>query len=205
MKRPVAKRSKGSSQRPLRPIIRVLTEGEKTEPQYIEILRREYRNTTIKIKREDTGLSAKSLLRRAQEYKRRNNRRNPDFDEIWIIFDVDANPVRTINQVIQEARDSDIKIAISNPCLELWLVLHCQDQTGYIEREQIQRMARTLGMIKRKDIALGAHRTLIDKYDEARNRAKKLEIMHRNNNSKLWENPSSQIWKFVDRLIQSEE
>lgn len=196
--RPAIKRSKGSPQRPLRPIIRVLTEGRKTEPQYIKLLNREYRNVRIDIDPKDTGLSAISLLQRAREYKRKNSRKNPAFDEIWIIFDVDDNSVNTINKVIQEATDSDIKIAISNPCFELWLVLHYQDQTGYIERRKIQSRAKALGIIKGKATA---DQTLIEKYGEARNRAKNLETKHRGDGSKPWENPSSQIWKFVDRVI----
>lgn len=208
MRRPTAKISKGPQRSP-RPIIKVLTEGQKTEPQYIKILGRKYRsNITIKMDNVDTGLAAITLVQRAREYKRDNRKNNPDFDEIWIIFDVDANPDSTINQVIQEARDSNINIVISNPCFELWLVLHCQDQTGYIERDNVQRMARELGIIdedRRKHIDPHAHQTLLNEYDKARTRAKRLEAMHEGNGSKSWENPSSQVWKFVDRLIQTEK
>ena len=41
---------------------------------------------------------------------------------------------------------------------------------------------------------------LLAKLGEARSHARDLESMHRVNGSKLWENPSSQVWKFVDRL-----
>lgn len=204
MRRPTGKTSQGSRRRQQRAIIRVLTEGRKTEPQYIKIWSRKYRNVVrIDIDKKDTGLAAASLLEQAREYKRQSRRTNPDFDSIWIIFDVDENPDNTMSNVIQEARDSGIEIAISNPCFELWLVLHRQDQTRHIERDKIQKEAKRLNMINdRKHIVSDAHQTLLEQYDEARNRAKQLEAMHRGNGSRLWENPSSQVWKFVDHLLK---
>ena len=204
MRRPNNRKSREISQSPPRPIIRVLVEGEKTEHQYVNILKREYRNIRIELDRGDTGLSAVSLLQRAREYKRRNTRRTPDFDEIWIIFDVDDIPDSTINQVIQEARDSGIKTAISNPCLELWLVLHYKDQNGYIERRKIQKEARNLGIIdQNKHIVTATSQILIEKYHDAKTRAKWLEDKHTGDGSKQWENPSSHVWKFVEFLRQS--
>jgi hypothetical protein len=35
---------------------------------------------------------------------------------------------------MQQARDNGIRIAISNPCFELWILLHFQDQRAHIER-----------------------------------------------------------------------
>lgn len=203
MRRPTGETSQGSRRRQQRAIIRVLTEGQKTEPQYIKIWSRKYRNVVrIDIEKKDTGLAATSLLEQAREYKRQSRRTNPDFDSIWIIFDVDENSDKVMNQVIQEARDSGIEIAISNPCFELWLVLHHQDQTSYIERDKIQKTAKDLGMIDDKHIVPDARQTLLEQYDEARNRAKQLEAMHQGNGSRLWENPSSQVWKFVDHLLE---
>lgn len=66
-------------------------------------------------------------------------------------------------------------------------------------------MAKSLNIVDGKDIAIGAHQTLIDKYDQAITRARKLETMHKGNGSKLWENPSSQIWEFVDLMLKWNE
>ena len=201
MRRPKNRISRGTSQRDSRTIIRVLAEGEVTEREYINILEQTYRNVRIELYRGDTGLSAVTLVQRAREYKQRN-KRNQDFDEIWIIFDVDDLADSTINQVIQEARDSGIKTAISNPCLELWLVLHYKDQNRYIERREVQKEARKLGIMDGKHIVPAAGQILIQKYHKAKTRAKWLEDKHKQDGSKQWENPSSQVWKFVESLRQ---
>ena len=38
-----------------------------------------------------------------------------------------------------KARDNGISLAISNPCFELWGLLHIQEQTAYIDRHRLQK------------------------------------------------------------------
>ena len=184
--------------RQYRRIIRVLTEGRVTEPDYIKMLARKYLDVRVEIDPKNTGVPL-TLVRSARDYQRQNkNKRNPDYDEIWCVFDINDHP--KIEQAIQEARDSGIKVAISNPCFELWLVLHYQDQTGPIDGQAIQSLSKKLGITDGKKITARAQGELLAKLGEARSHARDLESMHRDNGSKSWENPSSQVWKFVDRL-----
>ena len=44
------------------------------------------------------------------------------YDEYWCVFDVDEHPY--LNRALELARTSGISIALSNPCLELWFLLH---------------------------------------------------------------------------------
>ena len=184
--------------RQYRRIIRVLTEGKVTEPGYIKMLARKYLDVRIEINPKDAGVPL-TLVRLAREYQKQNKKRNPDYDEIWCVFDIDQHP--NIEQAIQEARDSGINVAISNPCFELWLVLHYQNQTRHIDRQAIQSLSKKLGITDGKKITPEAQRELLAKLDEARSRAKNLESMHKDNDSKPWENPSSQMWRFVDLFI----
>lgn len=80
------------------------------------------------------------------------------------------------------------------------MVLHYHDQTGHIERNKIQKEAERLGILKKKQLTDGGANTVREKYDDAKSRAKRLERTHIGNGSKSWENPSSQVWRFVDRL-----
>lgn len=197
MKYPSKSRSRQLAQKQLpRRVIRVLTEGKVTEPEYIKILERNI-NVRIEIDRRDAGVPL-TLVRRAREYQLMNKKRNPSFDEIWCIFDVDEHP--NIDQAIHEARDSGINIAISNPCFELWLVLHYQNQNRYIDRQEIQSLAKRLDITDGKGITPKAREHLSTTYSEAKRRAENLEKRHIGNGSKGWENPSSQVWRFVDGL-----
>lgn len=186
-----------SNPRPRKRVIRVLTEGRVTEPDYIDILRTQYSGVSIKIV--EKGSPPKTLVDKARRYQSSNDEHNPDFDEIWCIFDVDEHP--NIEQAIQEARDNGINVAVTNPCFELWLVLHYHDQTGHIDGKKIQREAERLGILKgKKEISKGGANVVRKKYDDAKSRAKRLEQTHRRNGYKYWHNPSSRVWRFVDRL-----
>ena len=63
------------------------------------------------------------------------------YDEVWCVFDVDDHP--GINDAQQMARASGIKLAISNPCFELWLLLHFREPPGAQDRHTIQDMLKT--------------------------------------------------------------
>lgn len=177
-------------------VIRVLTEGMITERDYIKILRSQYRGVVVDIIRE--GSPPKVLVDKARRYQASKDERNPDFDEIWCIFDVDQHP--NIEQAIREAHDNNINIAITNPCFELWLVLHYQDQHRDINSRTIQSLAKQLGITDGKRITAKAREHLSATYSDAKQRSVNLEKRHIGDGSKSWENPSSQMWKFVDRL-----
>ena len=102
-------------------------------------------------------------------------------------------------QAISEARQSGINVAVSNPCFELWLVLHCENRARPVHRGDIQRDARKLNLIVGKSVPAGAWGTLEDNYQDAKRRAKGLDQMHRDV-SPPGSNPSTNVWRLVDRL-----
>ncbi|MGR6997917.1 RloB domain-containing protein [Yinghuangia aomiensis] len=50
------------------------------------------------------------------------------FDEVWCVVDVDE--FKDISAAVGKAAGAGIEIAISNPCFELWLILHFGDHTA---------------------------------------------------------------------------
>ncbi len=114
------------------------------------------------------------------------------------MFDVNAHP--NVSQAIIEAEQSGIHVAVSNPCFEVWLVLHFEDQRAHVERGKIQRRASRLGLIDGKSIPATALRLLSESYEDAKRRATELGNWHDENDSPLRSNPSSDVWRLVDRL-----
>ena len=139
-----------------------------------------------------------SLVREARRQKQVRRRRDPEFDEIWCVFDVDAHP--DVNSAIAEARDAGIGIAVSNPCFELWLVLHVEDRSTEVHRHTIQRRARDLGLLDRKSIAAASWPRLADGYDDAKQRAQNLDTIHKDAVRKPGANPSSGVWRLIDSI-----
>ena len=199
--RRVVPRGKRAAKEPR--VIRVHTEGRVTERDYLNYWGR--RNEGVRIDWGESGMSPAGLVARAQEdvrVSRRSGRRHgaPAFDEIWCVFDVDAHP--NVSEAIIEAERSDINVAVSNPCFEVWLVLHCEDQRAHVERRGIQRRASQLGLIDGKCIPDTALHLLAESYEDARRRARELDAWHDGNDSAPRSNPSSGVWRLVD-LIRS--
>ena len=204
MTRPSGRRPRrGHTPRRERRVIRVLTEGKVTEPSYLTAWARRYRHT-ISLSLSESGMAPETLINHASRHlrrRRRSRRSEQDFDEIWCVFDVDQHP--NVSTAIHNARQSGVEVAVSNPCIELWLVLHVQDQTAYIHRRNAQRRANELRLTSGKRIPDSAWSTLFDEYEAARHRARTLDQRHDSNGSPPRSNPSTDIWRLVDRIRAS--
>lgn len=76
-------------------------------------------------------------------------------------------------EAIELARRNEINVVASNPCIELWFILHHEDQTAHIEREAAQRRSAEL-LACGKHLTSDALATLDPHYADAVRRAKQL-------------------------------
>lgn len=95
--------------------------GEVTEPGYFEGLKRACRNPAVRVCLKKKGIDPPSLVGYAAVLRDRD----PDaFDEVWCVVDVDQfDMVATV----RASHDCDVRLAVSNPCFEVWLLLHFRD------------------------------------------------------------------------------
>jgi hypothetical protein len=128
-------------------VILVVCEGSVTEKQYVIGFHRSYRKTRVEVKVSDEhGVPrtlvevAKRLKLEAEERARRERDEFLKYDAVWCMFDIDEHP--HVSDAKQMAIDNDIKLAISNPCFELWLLLHFRESPGANHRHDLQRMLR---------------------------------------------------------------
>lgn len=184
------------------PELLIFLEGVRTEEGYFVHFWRENRSK-VRIRIDPSKGSAPTTLvdlavrekkRQARDAKRSGGR---PYDEIWCVFDVDEHA--GLAQAIQRAREHDIRVAVSNPCFELWLILHHQDQTAHIERGPAQSLAKNL-LGCGKVLSPEALATLYERSDDARRRAEKLDRKHLDDGSPARTNPSSQAWKLVQSI-----
>lgn len=182
-----------------RRVLRVLTEGVVTEPGYLALIARRYRGVTIDYDRDNSGADPYTLVTRARSLqarsRRRSKREGPDFDEIWCVFDIDQHP--NVASALQEARDAGINVAVSNPCFELWLVLHDREHTAWIHRHDIQRTARDIRTIDGKGVIDGGW---VASWPVAAERADRLTAMHEGNGSQPGENPSTGVGQLLRQI-----
>ena len=68
----------------------------------------------------------------------RRRRRNSfeEEDQVWAVFDRDNHP--RFDEAIALCETNGVRIGRSNPCFELWLILHERDQHRHEERQTMQ-------------------------------------------------------------------
>lgn len=178
----------------------IFTEGQKTEVSYFEYwakLNKETVNVDISTQH---GVPW-SLVRWAAETRRQDRkfgRTRTNNTEYWCVFD--RNSHLKIPDAIQMARDNDIHVAMSNPCIELWFLLHYEDHAAHTGRREAQRRSSQLLTWHKKALPSDVLERLADRYEEARNRAWRLDERHRGDGRPPRSNPSSDVWRLVDRI-----
>ena len=73
------------------------------------------------------------VLERLDEHCQRHKMRQ-QYDQHWLVLDVDSWSERTLADVTQKGIQRGYRLAISNPCFELWLLLHETDELGFLAR-----------------------------------------------------------------------
>lgn len=109
------------------PIILIVCEGERTEPNYFDQF--EVTNITI----DPRGIGDNTI--RLVEYAIKESKRN-DYDQVWCVFDKDSFPKDNFNSAVQLAQNNDFGIAYSNESFELWYILHFEFLNSQITRDQ---------------------------------------------------------------------
>jgi hypothetical protein len=128
-----------------KPTILVVSEGRVTEPEYLRGFQRACRNPRVTIHVAPEHRVPRTLVELAKRYKEdaqtaahRERDDNLAYDSVWCVFDMDEHP--RVGEAIEMARDNDIALAISNPCFELWLLLHFRDNPGAQPRDKMKAM-----------------------------------------------------------------
>lgn len=133
--------SRGKAKRPLKPRVIVVTEGEKTEPQYILEFLRLHRAANVHVV--PTGFDPRGVVEKAIEQKKVDAiGKGNSSARVWAVFDRDEHP--RFEEAQQLAKSNDIGVAASNPCFELWAVFHYQDHAAPISTQACQRLLQGL-------------------------------------------------------------
>ncbi|WP_204016851.1 RloB family protein, partial [Sphaerimonospora thailandensis] len=91
-----------------------------------------------------------------------------------------------------------INLAISNPCFELWLILHYRDCGAFVDTDSAESLSRSLDGRAGKTIDPAVYMPLRKK---AARRAGRLDMRHDQDGTKFpHDNPSSGMYKLLWRL-----
>ncbi len=174
----------------------IATEGEVTEKQYFEM----FKHPRVKVHVLPTQADHKSapahLISRLSDFKETYDIAKND--QLWLVFDVDHRKQKELDTVCRLATQKRFQLSISNPCFELWLLLHKADaipsagKCGEIEAQ----LRALMGQYNKTNIDLSQFEPGIN---DAIRRAKQLDT---NRQSRWPADTGTHLYKLVESLIQ---
>ena len=122
-------------------LIVIASEGKDTERIYFKALAKEYTNPRVHVhilersEDEQNNSSPEHVLKQLNDYKGHYEMESDD--ELWLVVDRDRWTEAMLSRVATEcAQDNFMHVALSNPCIELWLLLHLVDATLLTSEEE---------------------------------------------------------------------
>ena len=170
----------------MKPNFFVFCEGE-TEIAYVKFLRSLYRAPIQVIpKKGKSNISEDFIVKSKNEYVQ------TDQDKVFLMYDLDVDGMLEQLQKIPNA-----ELLVSNPCVELWFLLHYQDQKTEISSDKCIKKLQKLSKEYKKGTLSEEEKDVLAKNKElAIERAKALDVLN---------NPSTTIYRLLDLLKNKEQ
>lgn len=168
----------------INPTLFVFCEGD-TEEAYINMLKSFFRLPSIQIHTQIGGNNITNTY--ILNYKK--DKPTDEKDINYLMYDLD---VPTILDRLKKV--DDCELLLSNPCIELWFLLHFKNHTANNDCSYFCKELKNRNRTYKKGVIDNKLKEkLCEKIDDAIRRAKKL---------KDYDNPSSTIYKFLEKLIE---
>ena len=170
--------SKGKT---MRPNFFVFCEG-KTEITYVKFLRSIFRvPIQVVTKKSDSNISVDFIERSKRDYVQTKN------DQTFLMFDLDVEGMLEHLQKIPQAT-----LLVSNPCVELWFLLHYQNIENETSSEEcLQKLLIHSPQYEKGALTGSEKQILIENMPEAIERAKRLEE---------YKNPSTLVYRLIEAM-----
>lgn len=120
-------------------LVIIATEDTKAAFKYFTVLTTTppYKNPKVHVEvlsRENTASAPEYVLQ--QIHKWLDTYQINEEDELWLVIDVDRWGDTKLSKIAQECVQKGIHLAVSNPAIELWFLLHLTDLARYDESVQ---------------------------------------------------------------------
>ena len=202
--------------RPLKPVMHIFCEGEKTEPNYINgyIDSKHNGNRRLKIIRIEKTTKNTPIQLVEAALNQQKSRSTPDEDVFWVVYDRESKQ-KYADDLHQKAYDKAVKrlnVALSNVCFEVWILLHFQDVTApYSSYEDLYKNSqlcdhlKKIGLNKYEKNIVSLFSYLNDKVADAKSRADKMNVATLKssgiNNPKPYQvNPFTEMHKLLEAI-----
>lgn len=182
--------------------ILIVCEGANSEPQYFKQFAEAHREAIVNVETVAAAGVPLSVVREAKRHKKEaaataKRVGNPylKYDSVWAAFDVDEHPY--VPEALDMAKRNGVNVALSNPCFELWLILHLRDAPGMIHRHAAQAMLKRLVADYDKNID---YKTYQNSHEKAVERARKLDVLAEEV-GEPGRNPTTGAYKLTETIV----
>lgn len=167
----------------------VVCGGKRTEPDYLNGLVRSRRNPDVAVTVVGKGCAPDKLVTQALS-------RVDVFDEVWCVFDKDEFD---LDVAVRAAGTAGVRLAVSNPCFEVWLLLHHEERPSAFRAagEVVRRLRKYVPAYDKAGLDFG---DFVDGVDDAVERGRRLH-----DGAVVGPNPSSGVWVLVDTIVKEAE
>lgn len=122
-------------------LVVIAAEGFETENLYFEAMKAELKAANVHVevlyRQNDGNSSPEHVYGQIKDFIQEYN--IEDDDELWIVIDRDNWTNKMLSNVARHcAQNKNLRFCVSNPCFELWLLLHLEDVTAYSEEDKKQ-------------------------------------------------------------------
>lgn len=118
-------------------LIIIASEGTNTEKKYFDDLAEIHASLNVHVEvldRIKTGSDPKTVLQELDRFKKRYALRF-GYDELWLVVDVDQWKQKQLSETGKLCDQKGYGYAVSNPCFEIWLLLHLKSLDEYSKAE----------------------------------------------------------------------
>jgi hypothetical protein len=155
-----------ATRRPRKTLV-IFCEGERTEPLYLEALKKQPNvkdASSVDLRVATEHGMPDVLVSAAIKAREKAADEEDEIDEFWCAFDVEwpTNHPR-LREAVQQATENGIKLAISNPCFEIWLILHFEPHGSWLDNDGARRLRRRLDGVSDKSLDPAKYMPLVSK------------------------------------------
>lgn len=182
----------------------VFAEGEVTEPEYVDQLKRLQHSFVVRVSSEHGGpdkivplaIDHKARMDRDSEAEGRPVGQRP---VVWCMFDRDRHP--DVDGWIAKAGAAGVRVCFSHPCFEFWMLLHYEDCGAPMAGRCAEPVRRLRAHVPDLGKRFSLH-ALSGRYRIARARADRIARRHGRDGvvRPAHCDPRTDVWMFVDFL-----